>query len=40
MHSNNLKACGKKGLYSWFNSEVRFLVRFAVYLDLSHFGVF
>ena len=34
MHSNDLEACGKKCCYFWFQSEVKFLTRFDVFLDL------
>ena len=34
MHSNDLEACGKKCCYFWFHSEVKFLTRFDVFLDL------
>ena len=28
MHSNDLKACGKKSVYFWYHFGVKFLVRF------------
>ena len=34
MHSNYLEAFGKKCCYFWFHSEVKFLTRFDVFLDL------
>ena len=34
MHSNDLEACGMKCCYFWFPSEVKFLTRFDVFLDL------
>ena len=34
MHSNDLEACWKKCCYFWFHSEVKFLTRFEVFLDL------
>ena len=34
MDSNDLEACGKKCCYIWFHSEVKFLTRFDVFLDL------
>ena len=34
MHSSDLEACGKKCCYFWFHSEVKFLTRFDVFLDL------
>ena len=34
MHSSDLEAYGKKCCYFWFNSEVKFLTRFDVFLDL------
>ena len=34
MHSNDLEACWKKCCYFWFHSEVEFLTRFDVFLDL------
>ena len=34
MDSNDLEACGKKCCYFWFHSEVKFLTRFDVFLDL------
>ena len=40
MHSNDLKACGKKCCYFWFHSEVKFLTRFDVFLDLVIFAYF
>ena len=32
--SIDLKACGKKCCYFWFHSEVKYLRRFDVFLDL------
>ena len=40
MDSNDLEACEKKSCYFWFHSEVKFLTRFDVFLDLSHFALF
>ena len=40
MHSNDLKACGKKCSYLWLNSEVKVLTRFDVFLDLVKFALF
>ena len=37
MHSSDLEACGKKCCYFWFHSEVKFLTRFDVFLDLAIF---
>ena len=34
MHSSDLEAFGKKCCYFWFHSEVKFLTRFDVILDL------
>ena len=34
MHSKYLEAFGKKCCYFWFHSEVKFLTRFDVFLDL------
>ena len=34
MHSSDLEACGKKCCYFWFHSEVKFLTRFDLFLDL------
>ena len=34
MHSSDLEAFGKKCCYFWFHSEVKFLTRFDVFLDL------
>ena len=34
MHSSDLEACGNKCCYFWFHSEVKFLTRFDVFLDL------
>ena len=34
MHGSELKAYGKKCCYIWFHSEVKFLTRFDVFLDL------
>ena len=34
MDSNDLEACGKYCCYFWFHSEVKFLTRFYVFLDL------
>ena len=34
MDSNDLEACAKKCCYFWFHSEVKFLTRFEVFLDL------
>ena len=33
MHSSDVEACGKKCCYFWFHSEVKFLMRFDVFLD-------
>ena len=38
MHSNDLEAYGKKCCYFWFHSEVKFLARFNVFLDLVIFA--
>ena len=40
MDSNELEACGKKCCYFWFHSEVKFLTRFDVFLDLAIFAYF
>ena len=43
MHNNDLEACGKKCCYFWFHSQVKFLTRFDVFLDLvilAYFKVF
>ena len=40
MHSNDLEECGKKCCYVWFHSEVKFLTRFDVFLDLVIFPYF
>ena len=40
MYSNDLEACGKKCCSLWLNSEVKFLTRFDVFLDLSNFALF
>ena len=40
MHSNDLKACGKKCCYFWFHSDVKFLTLFDVFLDLGIFAYF
>ena len=40
MDSNDLEACGKKCCYFWFHSEVKFLTRFDVFLDLVIFAYF
>ena len=40
MDSNDLEACGKKCCYFWFHSEVKFLTRFDVSLDLVIFAYF
>ena len=40
MDSNDLKAYGKKCCYFWFHSEVKFLTRFDVFLDLVIFAYF
>ena len=40
MHSSDLKTCGKKCCYFWFHSEVKFLTRFDVFLDLVIFVYF
>ena len=34
MHGSELKAYGKKRCYFWFHSEVKYLMRFDVFLDL------
>ena len=34
MHSNDLEACVNKCCYFWFHSEVKFLSRFDVFLDV------
>ena len=34
MHSNDVEACGEKCCYFWNHSEVKFLTRFDVFLDL------
>ena len=34
MHSNDLEACGKKCCYFWFHSQIIFLMRFDIFLDL------
>ena len=34
MHSNDIEAFGKKCCYFWFHSEIKFLTRFDVFLDL------
>ena len=34
MHDSDLKVYGKKRCYFWFHSEVKFLTRFYVFLDL------
>ena len=34
MHSSDLEAFWKKYCYFWFHSEVKFLTRFDVFLDL------
>ena len=39
MHSSDLEACGKKCCYFWFHSEVKFLTRFDVFLDLVKFAL-
>ena len=38
--SNDVEACGKKCCYFWFHSEVKFLTRFVVFLDLVIFVYF
>ena len=38
MDSNDQEACGKKCCYFWFHSEVEFLTRFDVFLDLVIFA--
>ena len=40
MDSNDLEACGNKCCYFWFPSEVKFLTRFDVFLDLVIFSYF
>ena len=40
LDSNDLEACGKKCCYFWFHSEVKFLTRFDVFLDLVIFAYF
>ena len=40
MHSNDLEAYGKKCCYFWFHSEVKFLTRFDVFLDLDSLPYF
>ena len=40
MHSSDLETCGKKCCYFWFHSEVKFLTRFYVFLDLVKFALF
>ena len=40
MHSDDLETCGKKCCYFWFHSEVKFLTRFDVFLDLVKFALF
>ena len=40
MDSNDLEACGRKCCYFWFHSEVKFLTRFDVFLDLVIFAYF
>ena len=40
MHSSDLETCGKKCCYLWFHSEVEFLTRFDVFLDLVKFALF
>ena len=40
MHSNDLEACGMKCCYFWFHSEVKFLTRFDVFLDLIILTIF
>ena len=34
MHSSDLEAIEKRCYYIWFHSEVKFLMRFDVFLDL------
>ena len=40
MHSSDLETYGKKCCYFWFHSEVKFLTRFDVFLDLVKFALF
>ena len=40
VHSNDLEAWEKKCCYFWFHSEVKFLTRFDVVLDLVIFAYF
>ena len=40
MHITDLEACGKKCCYFCFHSEVKFLTRFYVFLDLVIFANF
>ena len=40
MHSNDLEACGNEVLLFLFHSEVKFLTRFDVFLDLVIFAYF
>ena len=40
MHSNDLEAYGENCCYFWFYSEVKFLTRFDVFLDLVISAVF
>ena len=40
IHSNDLKACGKKCCCLWSLSEVKFLMHFCRLFELSHFGTF
>ena len=40
MDSNDLEACEKKCCYFWLHSEVKFLTRFDVFLNLVIFAYF
>ena len=40
MHSSDLETCGKKCCYFLFHSEVKFLTRFDVFMDLVKFALF
>ena len=40
MHGSDLEICGKKCCYFWFHSEVKFLTRFDVFLDIVKFASF